>query len=225
MAEVSLGTEELPLYLTGGDGDGGAADREGGDDGERRHVAARVPQGLVSLGRAAHGLQERFATPTGATMPPGGYETRRSVVIQISRHLVMTPAEAIAAFDEWRPSGTLTATSRGSLHLGPPLPAGPTRLRAAPGRLGLRLSPVPIAVELELVGWGDWRAVLTLRPERRLGWPVGPHRRSRYFAAGHATMDVIVHRLQVLAGVDGLSPYHRPPCGPSSSTPIPAPTA
>ena len=177
------------------------------------------------LGRAAHELSERLASPPGGSSPPGGYETRRSVVIHITRHLVMAPAEAAAAFDEWLATGALTATPRGSLRLASPVPPGPSRLRAVPGRLALRLSPVPLPVELELVGWGEWRAALTLHPVRRFGWTVAPHRRTRYFAAGHATMDLIVRRLRTLAGDDGPPPYDDRPCGPSSSTRTPVPTA
>jgi hypothetical protein len=219
MVEVPVGTDELPLYLaTPGD----RTRSEDPDAGDRRPA---VPHGLVVLGRAAHELSERLATPAGGSSPPGGYETRRSVVIHITRHLVMAPADAVAAFDEWLATGARTATRRGSLRLASPTPPGPSRLRAVPGRLALRLSPVLLPVELELVGWGEWRAALTLHPVRRFGWTVAPHRRSRYFAAGHATMDVIVRSLRTLAGDDGLPPYDGRPCAPSSSTRTPVPTA
>lgn len=226
MAEVPVGTDELPPYLAEphdprrgpphGDEDAssGAGDRRPG-----------VPHGLVVLGRAAHELSERLAPPPGASSSQGGYETRRSVVIDITRHLVMAPGDAAAAFDEWLTTGARTATSRGSLRLASPVPPGPARLRAVPGRLALRLSPFPLPVELELVGWGEWRAALTLHPVRHFGWAVAPHRRTRYFAAGHATMDLIVRRLRTLAGDDGPPPYHDRPCAPSSSTRTPVPTA
>ena len=215
MAEVPAGTEELPPYLV-------EADVPQHDAGDRRPA---VPHGLVVLGRAAHELSQRLASPPSGSSPPGGYETRRNVVIHITRHLVMAPSEAAAAFDEWLATGALTATPRGSLRLAGPVPPGPSRLRVVPGRLALRLSSVPLPVELELVGWGEWRAALTLHPVRRFGWAVAPHRRTRYFAAGHATMDLIVRRLRTLAGDDGPPPYHDRPCAPSSSTRTPVPTA
>ncbi|HEX6786906.1 MAG TPA: hypothetical protein VF076_06895 [Acidimicrobiales bacterium] len=219
MAEVPVGTHELPLYLAEPD------DPARGDDSSAGGHRPAVPHGLAVLGRAAHGLSERLATPQGGSSPPGGYETRRSVVIHITRHLVMAPASAAAAFDEWLATGALTATPRGSLRVASPTPPGPSRLRAVPGQLLLRLSPVALPVELELVGWGEWRAALTLHPVRRFGWTVAPHRRTRYFAAGHATMDVIVRRLRTLAGDDGQHPYDDQPCAPSSSTRTPVPTA
>ena len=37
--------------------------------------------------------------------------------------------------------------------------------------------------------------MVTLRPDRRVGWSVGAHRRSRYFATGHAAMDVVIAEL------------------------------
>ena len=152
MAEASLGTDELPPYLAEPDGP------THGDDAVDDDRRQGVPHGLVALGRAAHELSERLASPPGGTAPPGGYETRRSVVIHITRHLVIAPADAVAAFDAWLATGALTATPRGSLRLAPPAPPGPSRLRAVPGRLSLRLSPAPLPVELELVGWGEWRA-------------------------------------------------------------------
>ena len=220
MAEVPVGTDELPSYLVEPH-----SERHGNEDADAGDRRPAVPHGLVVLGRAAHELSERLALPPSGSSPPGGYETRRNVVIQITRHLVMAPGEAAAAFDEWLASGGLTATPRGSLRLTSPLPPGPSRLRVVPGRLALRLSPVPLPVELELVGWGEWRAALTLHPVRRFGWAVAPHRRTRYFAAGHATMDLIVRHLRSLAGDDGPPPYHDRPCAPSSSTRTPVPTA
>ena len=219
MAEVPVGTDELPLYLAERDDPTRSDDRSA--DGRR----PAVPHGLVVLGRAAHDLSERLATPPGGSSPPGGYETSRSVVIHITRHLVMAPDAAASAFDEWLASGALTATPRGSLRVASPAPAGPSRLRAVTGRLSLRLSPLALPVELALIGWGEWRAALTLHPVRRFGWTVAPHRRTRYFAAGHATMDVIVRRLRTLAGDDGRPPYDDRPCAPSSSTRTPVPTA
>jgi hypothetical protein len=219
MAEVPVGTDELPLYLAEPDG----ATRDG-DHSAGGHRPA-VPHGLVVLGRAAHELSERLATPPGSSSPPGGYETRRSVVIHITRHLVMAPEAAAAAFDEWLATGALTATPRGTLRVTSAAPPGPSRLRAVSGRLSLRLSAVALPVELELVGWGEWRAALTLHPVRRFGWTVAPHRRNRYFAAGHATMDVIVRGLRRLADEDGSPPYDDQPCAPSSSTRTPVPTA
>jgi hypothetical protein len=223
MVEVPVGTDELPPYLAEPDGQRHGDDGDAGAGAGDRRLA--VPHGLVVLGRAAHELSERLATPPSGSSPAGGYETRRSVVIQITRHLVMAPSGAAAAFDEWLATGALTATPRGSLRLTSPIAPGPSRLRAVPGRLALRLSPVPLPVELELVGWGEWRAALTLHPVRRFGWAVAPHRRTRYFAAGHATMDLIVRRLRTLAGDDGPPPYHDRPCAPSSSTRTPVPTA
>ena len=221
MAEVPVGTDELPSYLVEPD-----SPRHGNEDADAGDRRPAVPHGLVVLGRAAHELSERLALPPSGSSPPGGYETRRK-----RRH----PDHAAPGHgaDRWpqRPSTSgwraarLTATPRGSLRLTAPVPPGPSRLRVVPGRLALRLSPVPLPVELELVGWGEWRAALTLHPVRRFGWAVAPHRRTRYFAAGHATMDLIVRRLRTLAGDDGPPPYDDRPCGPSSSTRTPVPTA
>ena len=99
MAEASLGTDELPPYLAEPDGP------THGDDAVDDDRRQGVPHGLVALGRAAHELSERLASPPGGTAPPGGYETRRSVVIHITRHLVMAPADAVAAFDVWLATG------------------------------------------------------------------------------------------------------------------------
>jgi len=225
MPEAPVGTDELPLYLAEP-----CEPRHGPPRGDHLSADAGdhrpgVPHGLVVLGRAAHELSERLAPPPSGSAPLGSYETRRNVVIDITRHLVMAPADAAAAFDEWLTTGARTATPRGSLRLSSPIPPGPARLRAVPGRLALRLSPFPLPVELELVGWGEWRAALTLRPVRRLGWTVAPHRRSRYFAAGHATMDLVVRGLRTLAGEDGPPSYDDRPCAPSSSTRTPVPTA
>jgi polyisoprenoid-binding protein YceI len=176
------------------------------------------------VGRAAHDLSERLASPPGGSSPPGGYETRRSVVIHITRHLVMAPAEAAAAFDEWLATGALTATSRGSLRLASPDPPGPSRLRAVPGRLALRLSPVPLPVELELVGWGEWRAALTLHPVRRFGWAVAPHRRT-------VTPPATPHGPHRPPPPDSgrrrqATPYHDQPYAPRRlRTPVPMPPA
>jgi hypothetical protein len=222
MAEATTRTDDLPLYL--GEADAPTADREAPDEPGRR---PGLPHGLVAIGRAAHELSERLAVPAGVSSAPVAYETLRGVVIHITRHLVIAPKDAVAAFDDWLRSALATpvGTPQGSLRLGPAIAPGPSRLRAVPGRLGLRLSAVPLPVELELVAWGEWRTVLTLHPDRRFGWKVGPHRRSRYFAAGHATMDLIVHRMRTLAGDDGAPSYHGPACGPSSSTRTPVRTA
>src|SRR5262245_48643769 len=222
MAEATTRTDDLPLYL--GEVDTSPADRQAAGAPGRRPA---LPHGLAAIGRAAHDLSERMAVPASASPAPVAYETLRGVVIHITRHLVIAPDDAVVAYDDWLPSALAApiGTQQGSLRLGSPIPPGPSRLRAVPGRLGLRLSAVPLPVELELVAWGEWRTVLTLHPDRRFGWKVGPHRRSRYFAAGHATMDLIVRRLRTLAGDDGPPSYDRPACGHSSSTRTPVRTA
>jgi hypothetical protein len=183
----------------------------------------------VALGRAAHQLSERLATPPA---PAGGtgYETARGLVIPIARHLVMVPGEAVRAFDELLPRlAAPISTPRGRLTLAVESVArhrtDASQLRAVPGRLHLWLSPVPLPVELDLVPWGRWRTMVTLHPDRRFGWSVGAHRRSRYFAAGHAAMDVVIAGLVSLSGTDPRRSYDAPRCGRSWSMPIPAPTA
>ena len=143
----------------------------------------------------------------------------------------MAPGDAARAFDAVLPHlAEPIVTPRGTLTLSVDS-AGRSRsdasqLRAIAGRLHLWLSPVPLPVELDLVPWGRWRTMITLHPDRRFGWSVGAHRRSRYFATGHAAMDVLIDELREHAGPGSSDPpYDAPRCGRSWSMPIPAPTA
>jgi hypothetical protein len=189
-----------------------------------------VHDSWVALGRAATQLSDRLATPP-ATAAGGGYETSRGLVIAIARHLVIAPGDAVRAFDLLVPRlAEPIVTSRGRLTLSVESarqrPTEASQLRALTGRLRVWLSPVPLPVELDLVPWGRWRTMVTLRPDRCFGWSVGAHRRSRYFASGHAAMDVVVAELCSLAGAAApRASYDAPRCGRSWSMPIPAPTA
>jgi len=188
-----------------------------------------IHQSLAAVNRAAHDLSERLTVPASIGGGSESFECLRAVV-HITRHLVMPPPDAVRAFDWWLAgAGDRITTKRGSLRLVSPSPGpsqhGSARLRAVGGRLSFRLSPAPLPVELELVPWGEWRTVLTLHPDHRFGRTVGSHGRSRYFAAGHATMDVIVHRLRAQEAEPADHPYDAGPCGLWSSTRIPATTA
>ena len=226
LAEPAGGS--LPLYVVE-PGAGRDEQPEPTPAGPRHpHLSDAVHDGWVALGRAATQLSDRLATPPAAG---GGYETSRGLVIAIARHLVIAPGDAVRAFDLLLPRlAEPIVTSRGRLTLRVES-AGRRRteasqLRALTGCLRLWLSPVPLPVELDLVPWGRWRTMVTLRPDRCVGWSVGAHRRSRYFASGHAVMDVVVAELCLLAG--GEAPpasYDAPRCGRSWSMPIPAPTA
>ena len=66
--------------------------------------------------------------------------------------------------------------------------------------------------------------MITLHPDRRFRWSVGPHRR-RYFAAGHAAMDAVIEELRSPSGTPARPSYDAPRCGRSWSMPIPALTA
>jgi len=218
------GHDPLPLYVL---------DERVEDEQAHRDPAGRRPlphgvvqQGVIAVSRAAHELSERLAAVPSTSSSLGGVESLRGVVIHITRHLVMAPDDVVRAFDRWLSvTGGRVTTPYGSLRLSVPGPAGPPRLRVVPGRLSLRLSPVPLPVELEVMPWGHWRSVVVLHPDRRFGRAVGPHRRARYFTAGHATMDDLIGRLHALAAEPGHRPYDELACGPSSSTRIPATTA
>ena len=202
-------TDELPLYV-------GALEVP-----QRRPPRVGTPDAMVEPPLVALPAPRR-----GSALPVHGAGTH-GLVIPISRHLVIPPVQALEAFDAWLGTARATrvTTPEGCLRLGEPCPPGVARLRAVPGRLTLRRSFAPLAIELELAAWGAWRCVLTLHPAGRLGEAVSPHRRRRYFAAGHATMQVIVELLGALSARAGAGSYHARPCGPSSSTRTPAPTA
>jgi hypothetical protein len=219
----------LPLYVVEPGVEPDEPDPSAVEAPRHQHVTDAVHESWAALGRAAQQLSDRLAAqsaPDGGT----GFETTHGLVIAIARHLVMAPGDAVRAFDALLPRLVdPIVTPRGTLTLSVDS-AGRRRtdvsqLRAIAGRLHLWLSPIPLPVELDLVPWGRWRTMITLHPDRRFGWSIGPHRRSRYFAAGHAAMDALIDDLRSLSGTPAGPSYDAPPCGRSWSTPIPAPTA
>ena len=232
MAHVEPAGGSLPLYVVepGAERDEPPEPAAAPAGPRHQHLTGAVHDSWAALGRAATQLSDRLATPP-APAAGGGFETSRGLVIAIARHLVIAPSDAVRAFDLLLPGlAEPIVTRRGSLTLSVDS-AGRQRteasqLRALTGRLRLWLSPMPLPVELDLVPWGRWRTMVTLRPDRRVAWSVGAHRRSRYFATGHAAMDVVIAELCSLAG--GAAPrasYDAPRCGRSWSMPVPAPTA
>jgi hypothetical protein len=219
----------LPLYVIDPDLEPEAPSPPAAESPRHQHLADAVHDSWAALGRAAQQLSDRLAAPSAA-IGGTGYETAHGLVIAIARHLVMAPGDAVRAFDALLPRlaepivtrrGTLTL-SVDSVGRGRP---DRSQLRAIGGRLHLWLSPVPLPVEMDLVPWGRWRTMITLHPDRRFAWSVGPHRRSRYFAAGHAAMDAVIEELRSLSGASARPPYDAARCGRSWSMPTPAPTA
>jgi hypothetical protein len=229
MAQLEPGGGTLPLYVV----DPGAEPEEPGspvvEAPKPPHLTDAVQDGWAALGRAAHQLSDRLAAPA-APIGGTGFETSRGLVIAITRHLVMAPSDTVRAFDALLPRlSEPIVTPRGTLTLSTDS-AGRGRtdraqLRAVAGRLHLWLSPLALPVELDLVPWGRWRTMITLHPDRRFRWSVGAHRRSRYFAAGHAAMDAVIEQLRSFSGAPARPSYDAPRCGRSWSMPIPAPTA
>jgi hypothetical protein len=219
----------LPLYVVQPGAEPEEPHPPGVEAPRYQHVSDVVHESWAALGRAAHQLSDRLAVPPA---PAGGtgFDTTHGLVIAIVRHLVMAPGDAVRAFDALLPRLVEPiVTPRGTLTLSADS-AGRRRtdvsqLRAVAGRLHLWMSPVPLAVELDLVPWGRWRTVITLHPDRRFRWSLGAHRRSRYFAAGHAAMDTVIDELRSLSGGSAPPFYDAPRCGRSWSMPIPAPTA
>jgi hypothetical protein len=121
---------------------------------------------------------------------------RRPLDRAFVRQLHAEPSTAAAAFDRWlaRCGGRVVARSA-TLRLDLPARREPDRLRVVCARLAHRRSPVAVAVELELLAWGRWRSVVSLHPVTPL-W-CGP----RYFAAGHAVMDVVTGILRGAAEI------------------------
>jgi hypothetical protein len=229
MARTEPDGDALPLYVVEPRREPEERDPTASGAPPHHHVTDAVQESWAALGRAAHQLSDRLAPPPA---PSGGtgFETAHGLVIAIVRHLVIAPGDAVRAFDALVPQLVEPiVTRRGTLTLAADS-AGRRRtdasqLRAIAGRLHLWLSPIPLRVELDLVPWGRWRTMITLHPDRRFGWSVGPHRRSRYFAAGHATMDALIDELRSLSGAPASPSYDAPRCGRSWSMPVPAPTA
>jgi hypothetical protein len=229
MAHAEPEGATLPLYVVA-PGTVRDEDREQTPGAPRhQHLTGAVHESWLALGRAGQQLSDRLATPA-APNTGGGFEPSRGVVIAIARHLVMAPGDAVCAFDAVLPHlAEPIVTPRGTLALSLDSAgrgrSDASQVRAVAGRLHLWLSPVPLPVELDLVPWGRWRTMITLHPDRCFGWSVGAHRRSRYFVAGHAVMDVVIDALREHAGPEARPSYDAPRCGRSWSMPIPAPSA
>jgi hypothetical protein len=128
-------------------------------------------------GRSSHVLEDLVAAH------------RRPLDRAFVRQLHADPATATTAFDRWLAwCGGRIVTRSATLRLDRPAWSEPERLRVVSARLEPRRSPVGVAVELELLAWGRWRSAVSLHPVTP-AW-CGP-RPPRYFAAGHAVMDVV----------------------------------
>ena len=180
MAHVEPEGGTLPLYVI--DPDAGPEETGSPD------VEAPKHQHLTDAVQESWGAGRCAAPALGAAGGSGGTHRRNRVrdvaglVIAITRHLVMAPSDTVRACSTAAPpplrtdrdaAGTLTLSTdsagRGRTDR--------AQLRAVAGRLHLWLSPLPLPVELDLVPWGRWRTMITLHPDRRFRWSVGPHRR------------------------------------------------
>ena len=138
MADVPVGLTSCPRTWPSRTARGTATTNRRGDTSAGRPTRS----GGVGL-RAAHELSERLASPPGGSSPSGGYETSRNVVIHITWHLLMAPAEAAAAFDKWLAAGALTGHPEAACAWRPQSRRTASRLRAVPGRLAGPLHGLP----------------------------------------------------------------------------------
>jgi hypothetical protein len=178
---------DLPLYVR---------ETERVDDGQRvapawsRASTHAVEAVVHEIGRRAPSL-DRLVVPTSFESGP---------ILVISRLVLLRPADAAAAFDEWRPTtDRVEPEGGGQLALGPALEGlRPPRLRALDARLVLPRGAVVLPVELELMTWDLFHTILSLRMRGRVRRMVS--RRRRYFATGHAALDAIRDRLEARPG-------------------------
>jgi hypothetical protein len=164
--------------------------------------AATVLDVLRSAGRVAVATADRLAADAeqaSAAPPPSGI----AVVVHrqgytLTRHILAHADLVAPAFDAWLAvTGGAVRTCAGRLQRADRLLTGqPHQLRAIAASLHLRSSPLPVPVDLELMPWGSYRAVLNLSLARRVVRTMGWHRRSAYFAAGHAVLERVREHLE-----------------------------
>jgi hypothetical protein len=175
---------DLPLYVS-------ATERE------KETVPAVVPTWSRASPRAGetvvHGIG-RHAPTLDRLVVPTSFES--GPILVISRLVLLRPADAVAAFDAWRPTtDRVQPEGGGHLALGPALGGlRPPRLRAVDAWLCLPRTSAVLPVELELMTWDAFHTILSLRLRGRIRRMV--RRRPGYFAAGHAALDDIRDRLE-----------------------------
>jgi hypothetical protein len=175
---------DLPLYVS-------ATERE------KETVPAVVPTWIRASTRAVETVVHeigRHAPTLDRLVVPTSFES--GPILVISRLVLLRPADAVAAFDAWRPTtDRVQPEGGGHLALGPALGGlRPPRLRAVDARLCLPRTSAVLPVELELMTWDAFHTILSLRLRGRVRRMVS--RRPRYFAAGHAALDDIRDQLE-----------------------------
>lgn len=177
--------DELPLYL---DDDGPARPTVVGPRVTARDVAGKVGQWVTEI-----------VEGDGEMAPPKSLdlsgESAKDDTIVIHR-VLGEPDALLADFDRrWGLQPTRTRAALGTLALRPADDgSGPTR--SLRGQMHLRVSFLPVPVELEVTPWHTYGVVLTLRPDRRGGAAIAWHRRRGWFAAGHRILDQMRRTLE-----------------------------
>lgn len=173
----------LPLYV-------GETERE---DEDPRVAPAWVRASTHAVEAVVHEIGRRAPTLDRLVVPTS-FES--GPILVISRLVLLRPADALSAFDAWRPTtDRVEPDGGGQLALGPALDGlRPPRLRALDARLVLPRGAIVLPVELELMTWDLFHTILSLRMRGRARRMVS--RRRRYFATGHAALDAIRDRLE-----------------------------
>jgi hypothetical protein len=155
---------------------------------------ASLVAALRTVGRSAVATADRLIADgghTGAVAETPAVQVHQLHGYTVTRHVLARPELVVSAFDRWLAcSGGIVVTECGRLDPAErTAAAAPRVLRLVPATLHLRASLVTIPVDLELVPWGAFRAALHLDPARRFVRTMGWHRRTSYFAAGHAVLE------------------------------------
>lgn len=181
--------DELPSYLV--------------DPGPRRPtvVAPRVTARDVAT-KVGQWVNE-IVEGDGALAPPTSLDTHgegaKDDVVVIHR-VLGEPHTLLAAFDRrWGGQPSRTRDALGTLELQPDDDGASAWSRAVPGRLHLRISFLPVPVELEATPWHTYGLVLSLRPVRHGAATIGWHRRWAWFTAGHRVLDQMRRTLEAEA--------------------------
>ena len=175
--------DELPSYLDLND------DRRAPAEPPRytaRDVAARVGAWVGDL-----------VDGDGSMAPPSRFESDEGAKddLIVVHRVLGNPVALVAAFDKrWGAGPSQMRAALGTLRLGPD--EGGSWPRTLRGHLHLRMSFVPVPVELEIVPWHTYGLVLTLRPVRHLMARIGWHRRWTWFGASHRILDNVRRELE-----------------------------